>query len=473
MLQKLDHARPIHFVGIGGSSMSGLALMLHQLGYLVTGSDLSNGQNVKGLRDAGISAATGHHADNLPDDAQLVVITSASIRPDNPELRAAHAANIPVIDRAELLGKLMTRHGRSIGVAGTRGKTTTTAAVAHVLEAAGLDPAVSIGTAVTNDGGNYRIGSGDYFVAEACEYHRAFLHLAPYAAVVLNIEADHGDYFTGPADVQDAFQSYVDHVLPGGVAVVSADSPSTQSLTVADDVRRVTVGFSHDADYHVQSLAWANGLPTFTVTHSDATTTIRAGIAGRHNIFNLAAAFAVTSELGLPTEVTVPAIETFHGAPRRLQHRGTAAGIQVYDDLACTPGEITATMTALRGLAAGAKVTVVLRPNSYTRVRDYLADYAAAFTDAEQIILTGIYQGRDTDTYGMTPSDLVREFTRLNRPIRHIPDRDGRPDTPVIINDLNQSLSSGDVLITIGPLDIAHLGAQWIAQQTADTPLSA
>jgi UDP-N-acetylmuramate--alanine ligase len=466
MLRDLDLSRPIHFVGIGGSSMSGLAMTLHQLGYRVTGSDLNDSPNVQQLRNTGIPAAVGHAASNLPRDAQLVVVTTASIRTDNPELVAAHAQpHTRIVDRAALLGALMQRHERGVAIAGTRGKTTTTAIIAHILKSVGADPSVSIGTAVTESGGNFSVGSGPHFIAEACEYHRAFLHLNPYMALVLNIGADHGDYFTGPADIHAAFQSFVERVQPGGELLVSADFAPTRALGIPNGCQRVTFGFDADADYRIRTQAWIGGLPTFTITHPAGVATIRAGVAGRHNIANIAAAFAAAIELGIPSDTVIPAIETFRGAPRRLQRHGAANGIQVYDDLACTPREITATMTALRGLAAGAKITVVLRPNSYTRVRDYLTEYAPAFTDAEDIVLTDIYPGRDTDTYGVSAADLVKEFRRLGRPVRHVADLDGKPDTAAIIARLNRSLDPGDVLVTIGPHDIADLGPRWLSAQ--------
>lgn len=465
MLTCLDQARPIHFVGIGGVSMSGLALMLHSLGHHVTGSDTANSLNVRELQAAGIRVALGHHACNLAADTQLLVATSASLAADNPELLAAQAAGIRVVDRAELLGALMAQHSRSIAIAGTRGKTTTTALVARMLEASGLDPAVSVGTGVSAVDGNFRLGSGDYFVAEACEYHRAFLNLDPHAAIVLNIAADHGDYFSGLDDITDAFQDFVHRIRPGGLLVVSADSAPARDLEVHDGTHKVTVGFAVGADYRIRTRAWANGLPVFDIHHATTVITIAAQLAGRHNIANIAAAFALGNELGLPSQQVLTALETFTGAPRRLQYTGNVDGIHVYDDLACAPGEITATMSALRGLAGGAKITAVLRPNSYTRVRDFLTDYAPVFTDAEDIVLTGIYRGRDTDTFGVDPAALVDEFRKLGRTVRYFPDNDGCPDISAITEYLDRSLHSGDVLVTIGPHDIAGLGPQWLTSR--------
>jgi UDP-N-acetylmuramate--alanine ligase len=452
--------QPIHFIGVGGSSMSGLAVMLHRLGHRVSGSDREESANLHVVRACGVPVTVGHRAANLGEDTR-VVVTTPGIAPDNPELAEARRRGLTVVDRADVLAGIMDRHATGIAVAGTHGKTTTTSLTVEALTAAGLDPAASLGTRVTPEGGNYRLGHGDHFVAEACEYHRNFLRLSPRIAVVLNIEAEHSDYFTGLDDVLAAFRDFTRRLRPGGVLIVSADCPRARELTVGEGRTRVSFGTAADADYRAEALTWHHGRPRFTVTYrGEELGELAPRLLGRHNVANVLAAVAAGHQAGLTLDRMRAGLERFGGAPRRVEYKGTRNGVRVFDDIACHPNEIAATMQAIRGTAPGGRSLVVLRPNSFTRVRDFMHQYADCFTGRETVVVTDIYRARDTETYGLSSLDLVRAMRESGRDVRYTKE-------PAAIKELaSASLRDGDVLVTIGPGDIGSLGEAWLAEET-------
>ncbi|GGN71996.1 UDP-N-acetylmuramate--L-alanine ligase [Streptomyces albiflavescens] len=453
----LPKGKTIHFVGIGGSSMSGLAIMLHRFGYRVSGSDREENANLRAVREAGICSAVGHRSGNVHEDVRLIVSTPA-IRKDNPELLAGRTRGLPVVDRGEVLGRIMGGYAQGIAVAGTHGKTTVTSLITAMLTAAGLDPGASVGTAATSDGGNHRMGSGPHFVAEACEYHRNFLHLRPSTAVVLNVKAEHSDYFAGLDDTMDAFRGFVDGIRPGGTLVASADCARARTLTVGPGRQRVSFGAAADADVRAEGLTWDDGRPRFSVTYrGEKLGDLAPRLLGRHNVDNVLAAVAVGHLCGLTLDDMRAGIESFGGAPRRVQGKGTRNGVQVYDDIACHPTEIAATMDAVRGAARGGRILVVLRPNSYVRVRDFMEQYADCFAAGETVVVTDIFAGRDTEEYGVHSRDLVRVMRSAGRDVRYI------QDLPGICAFVDEALRAGDTLVTIGPGDIGSVGETWLA----------
>ena len=470
-LADLDRSRPVHFVGIGGCSMSGLALMLHHRGYTVTGSDRSAGPNTAVLAASGVAVAIGHRGGNLAPGTQLVVVTSAAVAADNPELVRARDAGVPVMDRAELLGVMTAAAGRAVAVAGTSGKTTTTSLVGRMVQACGLDPTVAVGTRAGDftAGGNFALGAGPHFVTEACEYHEAFRFLAPDAAVVLNVYHDHGDFFTaGIGAIEEAFSRFTTRIRPGGVLLVGADCPRARLLEPPAGVRRVSFGFAEDPDYRIRDVRWKAGRASFTIGGPGRRRVyLDPALPGRHNTANIAAAFALACELDLPLDKVVPSLNSFTGAPRRLEYQGSADGIAVWDDLACSTGEATATMEALRGVAQGGRITTVLRPNSYSRVRDDFHQYAGVFTTTERVIVTDIFPGRDTQDFGLHASDLVTDMAAKGLDVEYVADVDGRPDRERILALLDARLASGDVLVTIGPADLAGVAADFRQRRIA------
>lgn len=454
-LQRVSTASPVHFVGVGGCGMSGLALTLHHRGYRVSGSDRAESANVLALRRSGVPVTLGHRSEGLPADAGLIVVSTAAIAPDVPDLVAGRRRGVPVVDRAELLAALMAQHRVGIAVAGTRGKTTTASLLGWILESVGLDPGLSVGSAVRPVAGNYRLGAGPHFVAEACEYHRAFWHLHAQVAVVLNIAEDHSDCFTDLADTQAAFRGFAERIDPAGLLV--AAEGTVAALEGVGPARRVSFALGAGAaaasgesgmHYAAQIIDWSAGrahLSVFLDGRQLGMLTPR--LPGQHNAHNVLAAVAAGHQLGLELSAMREPIEAFAGAPRRLQVRYTTDGVRVVDDIACHPGEIAATMDAVRRMAAGGRVVVVLRPNSFTRVRDYLHDYAEAFTADESVLVTDIYPGRDTATHGVHAHDLVHALRVGGRDAHYLPD-DRQMNGHVL-----GMLAAPDTLVTIGPGD--------------------
>ncbi|MGW0708598.1 UDP-N-acetylmuramate--L-alanine ligase [Streptomyces sp. NPDC002643] len=459
-MRRVSAEGAIHFIGVGGSSMSGLAIMLHRLGFRVSGSDREDSANLQIVHAAGVHVTVGHHAANIGEDVRTVV-TTAGIGPDNPEVMGAIERGIGIVDRADILARIMDRYPVGIAVAGTHGKTTTTSLTVEALTAAGVNPGASLGAKATVDGGNYRMGGGDHFVAEACEYHRHFLRLNPQIAVVLNVEAEHSDYFDGIDDIVAAFQDFAQRVRPGGVLITSADCPRARALTVGEDRTHMTFGEAADADYRAEALTWHLGRPRFTVTYRGGQLgELAPRLLGRHNVGNVLAAVAAGHQAGLTLDQMRPGLEAFGGAPRRVEYKGSRDGVRVFDDIACHPNEIAATMEAIRGAAPGGRSLVVLRPNSFTRVRDFMHQYADCFTPQETVVVTDIYQARDTETFGLSSLDLVLAMRSSGRDVHYTKE-------PGTIKRLaSASLRSGDVLVTIGPGDIGSLGEAWLSTET-------
>ncbi|MFJ8629056.1 UDP-N-acetylmuramate--L-alanine ligase [Kitasatospora sp. NPDC093550] len=465
-LAALDKNRPIHFVGIGGVGMSSLALLLNRQGHKVTGSDSAESGNVDALRAAGIEVTIGHDPSNVQSRTAVVVASLAAVGLTNSEVLWGRQIGIRVADRARLLGSVLAPHEESIAVAGTAGKTSTTTLLGLVLTAAGLDPTIVVGSPATQDNPNYRDGRGKYAVAEACEYYRAFHHIRPGTAIVLNmVPGDHGDYFTSPEDMYDAFDTFVGNIRQGGLLVTSADQPRTRDLGQGRDLRRVTFGFSPEADYRAVILGWDGGRARFAVLYrGELLGEIASGLLGEHNVTNTLAVIATGHQHGLTLDEMREPIESFTGAPRRLQFQGKRDGVNVWDDLACTPEEMKATMSALRGAAGSGRITVVLRPNSYSRVRDLLQQYPDAFTSRDRIVLTGIFRGRDKETFEMTPEHVLEVLCEAGLNVQYVPDVNDAPNTESILGAL-QGMREGDTLITVGPNDIAPIGRAWLGSQ--------
>ncbi|MFF4371508.1 UDP-N-acetylmuramate--L-alanine ligase [Streptomyces sp. NPDC001594] len=455
--------KPVHFVGIGGCNMSALAGALHQRGYTVTGSDIANGPNVRALTQSGIQVSIGHATSNLPDSSQLVVASLAAVGRTNPEVLQGEEWGVRTVDRAELLAAIMAQHPESIAVSGTRGKSTTTSLVAAVFVAAGLDPTVSVGT--TADQGNYRNGGGRHAIVEACEYHRAFHYMQPSAALILNVvHGDHGDYFKNEEDTHSAFHDFAGKIRHGGLLVTSADCPVARTIT-ASQGRRVTFGLAQTADYQAKITSWHDGRPRFTVLHRGTTMgELAPHLLGQHNVTNILGAVAMGHQHGLELDQMRDAVETFAGAPRRLQHLGTRNGVHVYDDKACTPGEAAATMAAIRRATPG-NIAIVLRPTSFSRVRDLLNEYPDPFAKGDRIVVTDIYPGRDTEDFGMHARDVVRVLAEAGLDAHYVPDNGTAPDVEAVCAHMSRWARDVSALVTFGPNDVAQVGHAYLDGQ--------
>lgn len=358
----------------------------------------------------------------------------------------------------------MNQNATRVAVAGTSGKTTTTSLIAHALLASGMDPSVSVGTRAGRfaEGGNYRDGHANTFVAEACEYYEAFGYLHPTTAVVLNVLPDHGDYFpAGSTSMLEAFERFAEKVLPGGTLVVSADDPQTRRLQAGPNVRRISVGFDASADYRIRDLRWGRGRWAFTVQGPNGSHQLAPTLLGKHNVTNVSTAFATVCGLDLPPADVITALNEFRGAPRRLESVGSVDGVTIWDDLACTPHEASATMNALRSVVGPHRIVVVLRPNSFTRVRDYFEQYADIFRPEERVFVTDIFPGRDLVDHGMHASKLAAHMASHGRRVEYVPDVDGHPAYDELRRLARGQLRPGDALLTIGPNDIAHVGTAY------------
>ncbi len=402
---------PIHFVGIGGIGMSGIAEVLLNLGYTVSGSDVAESANVKRLRDKGIKIAIGHSGDNL-DGADVVVVSSA-IKRDNPELVAARAKRLPIVRRAEMLAELM-RLKSCIAIAGTHGKTTTTSLVAALLDAGGLDPTVINGGIINAYGTNARLGAGDWMVVEANESDGSFLKLPADIAVVTNVDPEHLDYFKTFEAVKAAFQVFVENIPFYGFAVMCTDHPVVQAMVGRLEDRRVmTYGENQQADARLVDLNHANGHSRFSVvfraTHGQrehAIANLVLPMPGRHNALNATAAIAVAHSLEIGDEVIRQALASFGGVKRRFTRTGEWNGVAVIDDYAHHPVEIAAVLRAARESSKG-KVIAVVQPHRYTRLRDLFEPFCTCCNDADAVIVAHVYPAGEAPIAGADRDALV------------------------------------------------------------------
>jgi UDP-N-acetylmuramate--alanine ligase len=402
---------PIHFVGIGGIGMSGIAEVLNNLGYTVQGSDASEGANVTRLREKGITVTVGHKADNIAGADVLVV--STAIKRDNPELLAARAQRIPVVRRAEMLAELM-RLKSCVAIAGTHGKTTTTSMVATLLDAGDFDPTVINGGIINAYGTNARLGSGDWMVVEADESDGTFLKLPVDIAIVTNVDPEHLDHFKTFDAVQDAFRNFVESVPFYGFAVMCIDHPVVQALVgKIEDRRIITYGTNPQADARLVDLKAANGGSTFKVAFRDR----KAGTAheltdlvlpmpGRHNALNATAAIAVAHQLGLSDDVIRKALAGFGGVKRRFTRTGEWNGVTIIDDYGHHPVEIAAVLKAARDSTKN-KVIAVVQPHRYTRLQSLFEEFCTCFNDADTVIVADVYPAGEAPIPGIDRDNFV------------------------------------------------------------------
>ncbi len=402
---------PIHFVGIGGIGMSGIAEVLNNLGYTVQGSDASEGANVVRLRDKGIKVTVGHKAENIAGADVLVV--STAIKRDNPELLAARGRRIPVVRRAEMLAELM-RLKSCVAIAGTHGKTTTTSMVATLLDAGDFDPTVINGGIINAYGTNARLGTGDWMVVEADESDGTFLKLPVDIAIVTNVDPEHLDHFKTFEAVQDAFRNFVENVPFYGFAVMCIDHPVVQALVgKIEDRRIITYGANPQADALLLDLKAENGGSRFNIAFRDR----KAGTAheitdlvlpmpGRHNALNATAAVAVAHQLGIPDAVIRKALAGFGGVKRRFTRTGTWNGVTVVDDYGHHPVEIAAVLRAARDSTRG-KVIAVVQPHRYTRLQALFEEFCTCFNDADTVIVADVYPAGEAPIPGVDRDALV------------------------------------------------------------------
>ncbi len=440
---------PVHFVGIGGIGMSGIAEVLANLGYTVTGSDVSDSANVKRLRDKGIKVAIGHKAENL-DGADVVVVSSA-IKPDNPELVAARAKRLPVVRRAEMLAELM-RLKSCVAIAGTHGKTTTTSMVAALLDAGGLDPTVINGGIINAYGTNARLGAGDWMVVEADESDGTFLKLPADIAIVTNVDAEHLDHFKTFQNVQDAFVAFMENVPFYGFVVMCTDHPIVQRLVGRVlDRRIITYGENPQADVRLVDLDHAGGKSHFSVLFRDrdgndvhAIRKLELPMPGRHNALNATSAIAVAYELKISDDKIRKALANFGGVKRRFTRVGEWNGATIIDDYGHHPVEIAAVLKAAREVAKG-QVIAVVQPHRYTRLKTLFEPFSTCFNDADAVIVAHVYPAGEAPIEGADRDHLVAAIRARGH--RQVIPLDGPEQLAGIVKGLAKP---GDYVVLLG-----------------------
>ncbi|VVS97466.1 UDP-N-acetylmuramate--L-alanine ligase [Erythrobacter sp. EC-HK427] len=457
----------IHFVGIGGIGMSGIAEVMHNLGYTVQGSDMAESARVLALREAGMQVFIGHDAANLGN--AVVVVTSTAVKRTNPEVAAALENRIPVVRRAEMLAELM-RLKRTVAVAGTHGKTTTTSMVAALLDAGGVDPTVINGGIIESYGSNARLGASDWMVVEADESDGSFLRLDGTIAVVTNIDPEHLDHYGDFEKVKDAFVQFIENVPFYGAAVLCLDHDEVRNVIAkVRDRRVITYGFSTHADLRAENI-----VPKGGVTHFDAVSRDRDGsetrignialpMPGRHNVQNACAAIAVALEMGCTPEAIRDGFARFGGVKRRFTRVGEIAFDEgdpaiVIDDYAHHPVEIRAVLSAARDAAQG-RVIAVVQPHRYTRLRDHLEDFQGAFSDADLVYAAPVYAAGEDPIEGIDSGALLAGLKARGH--RHAETVDGPAD---LAEKLSAELAPGDMVVCLGAGDIT----KWAAGLAAD-----
>ena len=445
-----DKNKKIHFIGIGGISMSGLAEILLYNNYKVSGSDANSTPITDKLSKKGAKIFIGHSKDNIKD-ADLVVYTAA-ISKDNPELIKAKELNIPLMDRAEFLGHVMKGHKYNVAVSGTHGKTTTTSMLSHITMMAALDPTILVGGELDIINGNVRVGNSEYFITEACEYKASFLKFFPYMGIILNIDADHLDYYRDINHIYDTFHKFIDIIPEDGYLIANADDEKANKLSSLAKCNVVTFGIEK-GEIRGKNLVYNNeGSASFDVyKNSIKLFHINLNVPGRHNVLNALASIAASLSLNIPFDQIIKGLESFKGTHRRFELKGIKEGVTVIDDYAHHPTEIQATLNAALNYPHN-KIYCVFQPHTYSRTLTLLDDFASSFYNTDQLILADIYAAREKDT-GEISSDILGDKIRENgvncRNFHSFDD---------IVNYLNTTLCKGDLLLTIGAGDVFKVG---------------
>ncbi|MFZ9869633.1 MAG: UDP-N-acetylmuramate--L-alanine ligase [Candidatus Kapaibacteriota bacterium] len=453
-----NRVRNIHFVGIGGIGMSGIAEILVSQGFAVSGSDLQRSENTDHLERLGVRIMLGHHADNITN-AEVVVYSSAVDPATNPETAAALERHLPVIRRAEMLSEV-SRLKYTLAIAGTHGKTTTTSLCGLVMMQAGLDPTVIVGGRLKGLGGsNARLGRGDWIVLEADEYDRSFLQLLPTIAVITNVEADHLDIYSDLDDIKGAFVEFTNKVPFYGTACVCVDDAGVRDIIPSIHRRLVTYGLREGADVRGIDCAFHERSSQFTLTyHGEPLGTITINTPGEHNVRNALAACAVALECGIAVDDIATALASFSGVHRRFDIKGERSTIMVVDDYAHHPTEVRSALAAAkRGWHR--RVVAVFQPHTYTRTRDFIEEFAVCFSDADVLIVTDIYAAREQPIKGVTGELIATAARAADHPDVHY--AASLSDATHLVRTLTQP---GDLVMTLGAGDVWKVGLDFLAE---------
>ncbi|MCI8660907.1 MAG: UDP-N-acetylmuramate--L-alanine ligase [Lachnospiraceae bacterium] len=459
-MYQIDFQKPltVYFIGIGGISMSGLAEILLQEGFAVRGSDAHESGLTDHLEGCGAKIFYGQRAENIGDGIDLAVYTAA-IHPDNPEYQEVKRRGIPMLSRAELLGQMMKNYHHALAIAGTHGKTTTTSMVTEILLAADMDPTVSVGGILHSIGGNIRVGGQELFVTEACEYTNSFLEFFPTIEVILNIEADHLDFFKDLDDIRHSFKSFAGRLPKEGLLILDGAIDNPEEITQGLACQVVILGHGVKGDYGVTDISYDEvACPSFTLMKKGVPAgRIRLGVPGEHNVYNALAAVAAAEALGVPMEAILKGLAGFSGTERRFEKKGKVGGITIIDDYAHHPQEIAATLRAAKNYPHK-KLWCVFQPHTYSRTKALLDDFARELAAADQVVLAEIYPARETDTLGVSSEDIGARIAKLGTPVSCFSTFD-EIETFILKN-----CSPGDLLITMGAGDIVKVGERLLGK---------
>lgn len=459
ILSELPSGAHIHFIGIGGISMSGLAQIMLERGFHVTGSDRAKTHITDKLEKLGAVVYEGHRAQNV-SGADLVVYTAA-VHNDNPEIQQAQKEGIRLADRAECLGAVMREYKNAVGVAGTHGKTTTTSMLAHALLNCALDPTISVGGELDLIGGNIRTGGNDLFITEACEYTNSFLKFFPTIALITNIEEDHLDFFKDINDIIASFRKFAMLTKDKGYVVALGSDANIKKALDNTDLNIRTYGIGDNYDYCAENISYQAGFPSFDIIKNGSLLChINLNVPGEHNILNAAAAIAVCDLLHADISAASKGIEAFHGTHRRFERKGTLNGAVVIDDYAHHPTEIRATLTAVSRFPHR-KLWCVFQPHTYSRTRTLWNDFVHAFTQVDELILADIYAAREMPDGKTTSEGLAADIAALGQRVRYV------PSFGEIEQILKSEVAENDIVLTMGAGDVVKIGENIVRETGA------
>lgn len=449
----LSQYKKIHCIGIGGIGLSAIAEILLSRGYEVSGSDMKESAETVRLASKGARVFIGHRAENA-DEADLLVF-SAAVGQDNPEMKRAEERGIPILSRAQMLGLLMQEYENSIAVSGTHGKTTTTSMVSLILDRAKLEPTILVGGNLAEIGGNVKVGHSRYFITEACEYMDSFLSLKPKIEIILNIDSDHLDYFKDIDHIVSSFDKFA-HLVPGSGTIIAYDANPFVNQVIRDLDNAVTFGLSENCDYYAANIQFnEEGMPAFDVCHDgQLLSRVQLAVPGEHNILNALAAFTCSCALGVEPQLTKETLERYHGTQRRFDIVGTTAkGVKIVDDYAHHPTEIKATLSASENVPHN-KLWCIFQPHTYTRTIALFDEFAEAFEKADKLILAEIYAAREKNIYKISSAQLAEKIKETH-PHKEVLFME---DFAAIADYVDDQAQRGDMVITMGAGDIYKVG---------------
>lgn len=443
----------VYFIGIGGISMSGFAQLFHENGFTVKGSDSQESKITQHLTSLGIHIIYGQNAENITNDIDFIVYTAA-IHPDNPEFAEAKRKQIPMMERAVMVGQVMKNYKNAIGISGTHGKTTTTSMLSHIFLSAKKDPTISVGGILDAIKGNIRIGHSEHFITEACEYTNSFLKFFPTAEIILNIDADHLDFFKDIDDIRHSFREYAKLLPEDGVLVINSEIPKYEEIIEEFSGKVITFGFDENAEYSAADISFdENGCVDFELLHNGTKTgdSIHLNVIGIHNISNALSTIALSLYYDIPMEQIKNGLASFSGTERRFEVKGSFQGVTIVDDYAHHPTEIEATLQAAQKYPHR-HLWCVFQPHTYSRTRALLKEFAKTLALADNIILTDIYAARETDPGDISSHTLQEEIKKLGKDAYYF------SSFEEIEKFLIKNCTNGDLLITMGAGNVVNIG---------------